>query len=41
MVDKILYEEKVKLTPLAFDKFTIERCKKEYVELYENLLKVE
>jgi glycosyltransferase involved in cell wall biosynthesis len=40
MLDKILYEEKVKLTPLAFDKFTIERCKKEYVELYENLLKV-
>ena len=40
MLDKILYEEKVKLTPLAFDKFTIERCKKEYVELYENILKV-
>ena len=39
MVDKILYEEKVKLTPLAFDKFTIERCKQEYFELYENLLK--
>ena len=39
MLDKILYEEKVKLTTLAFDKFTIEKCKKEYVELYENLLK--
>jgi len=39
MLDKILYEEKVKLTPLAFDKFTIEKCKQEYLKLYENLLK--
>lgn len=37
MLDKILYEGKVKLTAHAFDKFTIERCKQEYIELYESL----
>ena len=39
MLDKILYEKKVKLTTFAFDKFSIERCKQEYLELYKNLLK--
>ena len=38
MMDKSLYNEKVKLTSLAFEKFTIEKCKQEYVELFDKIL---
>ena len=38
MLDKKLYDEKVKLTSLAFEKFTIEKCKQEYIDLYNKVL---
>jgi len=38
MLDTELYEEKVKLTSIAFEKFTMEKCKEEYIKIYEELL---
>ena len=38
MLDTDLYNEKVKLTSIAFDKFTMQKCKEEYIKIYEELL---
>ena len=38
MLDKELYIEKVKSTEIAFEKFTMEQCKEEYIKIYEELL---
>jgi glycosyltransferase involved in cell wall biosynthesis len=38
VLDKTFYDQKVKLTPKAFEKFTIEKCKQEYMELYHKVL---
>ena len=38
MLDTDLYNEKVKLTSIAFDKFTMQKCKEEYLKIYEELL---
>jgi glycosyltransferase involved in cell wall biosynthesis len=38
MLDKELYIEKVNLTEIAFEKFTMEKCKEEYIKIYEELL---
>jgi len=38
MLDTELYEEKVRLTSIAFEKFTMEKCKEEYIKIYEELL---
>ena len=38
MLDKELYQEKVRLTSIAFDKFTMQKCKEEYINIYEELL---
>ena len=38
MQDQLFYDEKVNLTSLAFQKFRMENCKMEYIELYNKLL---
>lgn len=38
MLDRELYKEKVKLTEIAFEKFTMQKCKEEYLKIYEELL---
>jgi glycosyltransferase involved in cell wall biosynthesis len=38
MLDTDLYEEKLGLTSIAFEKFTMQKCKEEYLKIYEKLL---
>ena len=38
MLDTELYDEKVKLTSIAFEKFTMQKCNEEYIKIYEKLL---